>query len=69
MHTNEVIHAWKDQEYRDALVERRIKMPEHRSGAIKFERPLSADESAFGPVVSGTSYTNHCTTIFLKHCK
>jgi mersacidin/lichenicidin family type 2 lantibiotic len=70
MYTNEVIQAWKDPDYREVLlVERRIEVPEHPSGVIEFERPLLADESSFEPVVGGKSYTMHCTTIFLKHCK
>ena len=46
MKTNEVIRAWKDEDYRETLTpEHRAKLPQHPAGRIEFEQPELEDET------------------------
>jgi mersacidin/lichenicidin family type 2 lantibiotic len=65
----EIVRAWKDQDYREALTaEQLVQLPEHPSGIIEFGEPQLEDESLFGPEASKCKFitkntgTGHCTT-------
>jgi mersacidin/lichenicidin family type 2 lantibiotic len=48
MKTNEVVRAWKDEDYRDTLTaELRAELPEHPAGTIEFDQPELEDETRF----------------------
>ena len=55
--TNEIVRAWKDEDYRDTLTaEDRAELPEHPAGVIEFEQPELEDETLFRGKI-----TDHCT--------
>jgi len=60
MKTNEVIRAWKDEDYRETLTpEHRAKLPQHPAGRIEFEQPELEDEA---PLRAARKYTFfHCS--------
>lgn len=69
MATIEIVKAWKDAEYRDALTTAQLaELPEHPSGVIEFGQPQLEDESLFGPeahkckFITNSTNTGHCTT-------
>ncbi len=63
MKTNEIVRAWKDEDYRDTLTaEDRAELPAHPSGVIEFEQPELDDETLF----TGGKLTSHggsCKTV------
>ena len=60
MKTNEVVRAWKDENYRETLTpEHRAKLPQHPSGTIEFEQPELEDETPLRP--GAHKYSFHCT--------
>ncbi len=66
MKTDEVVRAWKDEDYRDTLTgENQARLPKHPAGVIEFEQPELEDETAFkgGKLTSGGS----CKTVH-KNC-
>jgi len=75
----EVVRAWKDQEYRDALTaEQLAELPQNPAGVIEFATPELDDESLFGPaagkckiITNGGGSTNgsHCYTSSPGQCK
>jgi len=69
MNTNEVVRAWKDEDYRDTLTAERAKeLPQHPAGVIEFERPELDDETFFKGG-KGTLKTNgNCCKTYQGHC-
>jgi mersacidin/lichenicidin family type 2 lantibiotic len=66
MKTNEVVRAWKDEDYRETLTpEYRATLPQHPSGLIEFDRPELDDESYSSKVESKHTATRCFGT---KHC-
>ncbi len=62
MKTNEIVRAWKDEDYRDTLpAENRAELPAHPSGVVEFEQPELEDEAAFkgGKLTTGSA----CKTV------
>ena len=72
MPINEIVRAWKDEEYRNSLTsEQRNTIPDHPAGVIEFGQPQLEDESLFGPEIARckySHYTNKCTQNN-GHCK
>ena len=65
MKTNEVVRAWKDEDYRDTLTaENRAELPQNPAGAIEFEQPELEDETLF---VGKLTHGGGCHSVNL-HC-
>ena len=72
MPINEIVRAWKDEEYRNTLSSnQRATLPDNPAGAIEFAQPQLEDESLFGPEgmhCKFSHYTKACTANN-GHCK
>jgi mersacidin/lichenicidin family type 2 lantibiotic len=65
MQTNEIVRAWKDEDYRGTLTAvDRAEVPGHPAGVIEFEQPELEDETLF----RGGKISHGCHT-FKLHCK
>ena len=64
MEANEVVKAWKDEEYRDTLTqEERERLPAHPAGEIELDPSRLHDEWLSGPKTVIHNCTNYdaCT--------
>ncbi|HWW02073.1 MAG TPA: mersacidin/lichenicidin family type 2 lantibiotic [Candidatus Acidoferrum sp.] len=64
MTTDQVVRAWKDENYREALTkEQQAQLPGHPAGSIEFEQPALEDETLFvGGKITHGCHSINCLT-------